>query len=406
MSQEGFDRLKEECVNTGLCFECGACETVCPSDAIRLKEYPWGRNPELVGPCKEESCDLCFKVCAAKEFPLSKIEERFLGRKRKAEGPESEVGVVRNVCTGYSTDSETREASASGGLVSGILTYALEEGIIDGAVLADFDPERPWIAKAAVATNREDVIRCANSKYQPHPQLLGIKDALKMNLKRIAVTATPCHAACVRKMMMYDEFRDIGGRIKLLISNICATHWSLHGTEWLIEKKMNLKLEDVAGLKYRSKPFPGGFRIKHRDGTVRKAPFVQGFLSQLRKFTPEECRVCLEKVGFVSDIIAGDTWHHPVLSPELLEKYTQEDKKKDERIEEAIKGITVAVVRSETGRGIIKEAERKGYIKTYPEPQESADRFLMDIHTLEKPLCNGPIVAARLRRGMPVREYS
>ncbi|GAG33447.1 unnamed protein product, partial [marine sediment metagenome] len=28
--QEGIKKLEDECINTGLCVECGACATVCP----------------------------------------------------------------------------------------------------------------------------------------------------------------------------------------------------------------------------------------------------------------------------------------------------------------------------------------------------------------------------------------
>ncbi len=403
MSQEGFDRLKNKCINSGLCVECGACEVVCPSEAVKLKEYSWGRNPELVGPCVQESCYLCYKVCPANDAPLTEIEEKFFGRKRKNSMPEKEVGVIKKVYTGYAMDKNVHKASASGGVISGMLIYALEEGVIDGAVLADFDPERPWMAKAAVAVTKEDVIRCANSKYQPHPQLLGLRDAAEMGLKKIAVTSTPCHAVGIRKIMMYDEFKDIGGRIKLVISNICAAHWSVHGTEWLIREQMGLRLEDVAGLKYRAKPFPGIFEITLKDGNIKRAPFVHGFLGQLGRFTPEECRVCLEKIGFTADVVCGDTWHHPVLSPHVLDKYSREEMEKDERIRKAKAGVTAVLTRSGIGQEIFEGAREKGCIRIYPDSKADGRTFLTDIHREGKPVYNGPVVEARKRRGMPVR---
>lgn len=59
MSQEGFDLLKRERINSGLCVECGACVVLCPTEAIVVKDYPWGGNPELVGKCVDGLCRPC-----------------------------------------------------------------------------------------------------------------------------------------------------------------------------------------------------------------------------------------------------------------------------------------------------------------------------------------------------------
>ncbi len=417
MSQEGFDRLKAECINTGLCVECGACELVCPTRAIKLKKYDWGRNPELEGKCVDEECDLCHKVCPAHKVPLSEIETKFFGRTRRhlfpgvspevpdPTGSEGKDGIVRAVYTGYALNRDIHENAVSGGVASVILIHALESGMLDGAVLAGFDPETPYEAKAFVATTREEVLACAGSKYQPHPQLLGLREAMEKGLQRLAITSTPCNAIAVRKLMLYDEFREFGSRIKLVISNICGAHWSRHGTEWLITNCLNTKLEDVAAMKYRARPFPGEFQVKLKNGKTAEAPFVLNLLGQLARFTPEECRYCLEKVASVADIVVGDTWHHPVLSPDLLSKYSDEDVKKDERIACARKGATAIVVRSEAGQHFVDAAINAEAVKLYQDTPEEARKFLDAVHDLGKPVCNGPVINARIRRGGPVREY-
>ncbi|OGV57247.1 MAG: hypothetical protein A2X49_09915 [Lentisphaerae bacterium GWF2_52_8] len=405
MSQEGFDLLKKECINSGLCVVCGACSVVCPTKAIQMKRYSWGLNPELCASCVEEKCTKCFDVCPAKEVPLSKIERRFFGRAAGDDGSPASLGVVRNVYTGYAQDPAIHGAAVSGGVASAILVHALERGEIDGAVLASYDTDKGWIAKARVATTKEQILSCGGSKYQPHPQLLGLDEACRMGLKKLAVTATPCHAVAVRKMMMNEEFAEIGSRIKLLISNICAAHWSLHGTEWLITERMGLKLEDVAGLKYRARPFPGDFQVTLRDGSVKIAPFVNGFLSMLGQFTPEECRVCLEKVGYLADIVVGDTWHHPKLCPSLLGKYSDEEVAKDESIARAKNGVTAIITRSELGDSFVNAAAGAGRIKLFPDSKEVAEQFLTEVHVKGKPVANGPVIAARERRGLPTRHY-
>ena len=417
IQQEGFRKLQAECIGTGLCYECGACEAVCPNGALKIRKYPWCRNPELVHDCIEKGCDLCYRACAARKVPLTEIETKFFGRTRRHCFPgkvgdypndhqEDKCGIVRNLYTGLSLYKDAYGQAVSGGIASSIVIYALEHGMIDGAVLAGWDPEVPYEAKAVVATTRDEVIACAGSKYQPHPQLLGLRDAAKAGLKKIAVTCTPCNALSLRKMMLDPAFEDIVGNVKLVISNICGSHWGRHGTENLITEWMGLKLEDVAGLKYRARPFPGQFVVTLKSGEVRQAGFVRGGgLGRLAKFTPEECRYCLEKVASVADIVVGDTWHHPVLSPDLLDKYTEEEMAKDERIALAKEGMTVVVVRSETGQKFVDAARAGGAMRLFDESEETARKFLCDVHDLGKPISNGPVINTRIVRGQPLREY-
>ena len=417
MSQEGFDQLKKFSINSGLCVECGACELVCPSQAIQLKKYQWGRNPELVGSCVDQKCTRCYDVCPAHKVPLKEIEKKFFGKTRRhcypgEQGNEPIVnddnitGIWRSVYTGFALDQEVRNNAVSGGFISALLIFALENKMIDGAVIAGFDPERPYEAKAFVATTREQIIAGAGSKYQPHPQLLGLREALDKGLSNLAITSTPCHAIAVRKIMMNHELTEFSSRIKLLLSNICGAHWSRHGTEWLITECLQTKLEDVGAMKYRARPFPGDFKVTLKNGEDAVAPFVNNLLGQLAKFTPEECRLCLEKVASVADIVVGDTWHHPVLHPGLLFKdYTPEQLAADPRIEEARKGVSAVVVRSEIGQQFVDAAIEGKAVKLWKDNDKDAHDFLCEIHKVGKPVCNGPVIDARIRRGQPLREY-
>ncbi len=409
MSKEGFRLLQRECINTGLCYECGLCASVCPEKAIDLKLFAWGRNPELVKDCGEGSCTKCYDVCAAKVVPLAKMEKKFFGRNRKMDTVEKVGGVFRFVGTGCTTDPEIRKIGVSGGVATSVMIYALEKGYIDGCVLAGWDPEKPYLAKAYVATSKKDVIACSGSKYQPHPQLLGIREAYEMGLKNIAVSATPCHAQSLRKMMMSDdeELQKISSIIKLISCNFCAAHWALAGTKWLLKTWLNIEMEDVVEMNYRTGAFPGTMRVRTKDGVLHEKAFVRsGGVAALGRFTPEECRICLEKVGYAGDIVFGDTWCHPALPPNFdLFPPTEEDMQKDPRKRDAAeKGLSAIVARSEFGLKLLEECRDAGVIKMWENTPEETDKFLSGV-TGEKPEWYGPWIEARKHRGMPVREY-
>ena len=97
----GFDKLKQECIQHGLCVECGACAAVCPEKAIEFKRYSWGNNPELCKECKDSECDLCVRICPGRTQPLGKIENRFFGRKANELERKLDIGVVRSFYTGF-----------------------------------------------------------------------------------------------------------------------------------------------------------------------------------------------------------------------------------------------------------------------------------------------------------------
>lgn len=400
----GFDKLKKECIDHSLCVECGACAAVCPEKAIDIRHYSWGNNPELCKDCSNSDCDLCCRVCPGRTQPIGEIESRFFGRKANAVERKLDIGVVRSFYTGFTTQERILEGAVSGGVTTSILVNAFEQGEIDGAVLASFDPEKPWVGKAKVCTTKEEIINCAGSCYQPHPQLLGIREAVATGLKKFAVTATPCAAVALRKMMLDPEFADIGSKIKLIISNFCAAHWSRWGTEWLIQEQMKLRLEDVAGLSYRARPFPGMFKVTLKDGTVREEKFVYGYLKHMGRFTPEECRYCLDKIGFAADIAVGDTWGHPAKSPSRYVFGLTEEDKRHPFHSKACNGISQFLVRSELGQKLVDSAIANKYLTVEKESEEMKNQVLDDVQT-DKRTTNGQIVEARISRGIPVHEY-
>ncbi len=401
---KGFEQMKKDCIDHSLCVECGACAAVCPESGIEIKRYSWGNNPELCKDCKDSECDLCYRVCPGRTQPLGEIEKRFFGRKANETERKLDIGVVRSFYTGFTNHENILEGAVSGGVTTSILVNAFEQGEIDGAVLASFDPEKPWIGKAKVCTTKEEIINCAGSCYQPHPQLLGIREAVAMGLKKFAVTATPCAAVALRKLMMDPKFEEIGSKIKLIISNFCAAHWSRWGTEWLIQEQMKLNLDDVAELRYRARPFPGMFRVKLKDGTVKEEKFVFGFLKHMGRFTPEECRYCLDKIGFAADIAVGDTWGHPTKNPSrYIFNFTEEDEK-DPFSCSARNGISQFLVRSEFGQKVLDSAIANKYITAEKETDEIKNIVLDSVQT-DKRTTNGQIVETRILRGIPTHEY-
>ena len=75
------------------------------------------------------------------------------------------LGTYKEVVTGRSTDKEIQKIAQDGGIVSALFCYALDEKIIDGAVVAGPANEM-WKPEPMVAMSSDEDTR--RSRYQIH----------------------------------------------------------------------------------------------------------------------------------------------------------------------------------------------------------------------------------------------
>ena len=127
----GFEKHFSETIGRGLCAACGACVSACPSKALFMKRAE--PDPELVGNCLP-NCDICSRVCPGRYIPLTELEKLTFGRVKTAE--EQMFGIYRTAYCGYAVDPEIRQAGVAGGMVSALLTYGLDSGELDCAIVA------------------------------------------------------------------------------------------------------------------------------------------------------------------------------------------------------------------------------------------------------------------------------
>ncbi len=168
-----FSKLKREIIDPGICTLCGACVASCEVLSIAAGK------PALKGRCT--ACGVCYNQC-----PRTITTESSL------------IGKVRDVFTAKSLLSEVK--GQDGGVVTSMLLYALEDGLIDSAVMTVKSEDEPWKPVSIVAQTSEDILRSAGSIYVHSLTMESLLSSIKRGSRSIGFVGPPCNIDAVHKM--------------------------------------------------------------------------------------------------------------------------------------------------------------------------------------------------------------
>ena len=290
-------------VEEGLCHGCGTCAGVCPNAALKMEVIDGLWIPKiLLDKCT--SCGICGRVCPGYEVDFESLTVKAFG---KQPGKWS-TGECLNCHVGYSTDQNLRYNSASGGLASQILIYALEQGLIDGALVTRMNKVNPLESEAFIARSRQEIVAASKSKYCPVAANYALKDILHEKGK-FAVVGLPCHIHGVRKAeQLYPELKK---KIILHIGLMCSHMVSFKGTEFVV-RKLNMDKSRIQEITYRGAGWPGAMTVKSAERSV-SIPLVGNWRSYWPVFssflfTPMRCTMCPDQLAELADISLGDAW--------------------------------------------------------------------------------------------------
>ena len=330
----------EETRANELCTGCGTCVGICPQSALEMiKDAVKGIYvPELDNE-KCNQCGLCFDVCPGHSVDFKELNLEIFGKEPK----NILLGNYINCYIGHAVDHEIRYNSSSGGLVTALLIFALEEGLIDGAVVTKMSDDKPLEPEVFIARTKEEIVCASKSKYCPVPANVALKEIIdaKEGVK-FAVVGLPCHIQGIRKAEQINK--KLREKIVLHIGIFCNHTPNFLGTEFLLDK-LKIKREDLKKLDYRGEGWPGKLLIELKTGSKKTIPssYFSTIVFGLSFFTPIRCTVCSEQTCELSDISFGDAW-----LPEL----------KNDKI-----GTSVIIARNSIGEEVLQSAVSKKRIK-------------------------------------------
>ncbi len=304
-------------VAPGKCVSCGMCVVVCPFNCLEYKE----EKPNLINECKV--CGICPQACPQYEWSQSKAENFVFGRERKAE---EEFGVYRRLVVAQAKDNKILKVCQDGGVVTTLLLFALENGLIDGAIVSGISEEKPFYPIPKLATNSKQILECAGTKYSYSPNILALAEGIKQKKASMAFVGTPCQIHAIRKMQM-TGLKRYTAPLKFLIGLMCSECFNYEGLmEKHIRETLGINLNGIRKMNIKGK------MLVTTETGVQTIP-----LADVKQYARKSCRFCDDFSSEFADISTGGL---------------------------GLDGWTFTIIRTEKGEELFSNAEKAGFLST------------------------------------------
>jgi coenzyme F420 hydrogenase subunit beta len=338
--------LKAEVIDTNLCTGCAGCVISCPHDVIGYEHASGGYKPfhleEELGPDNcihgEKGCTSCTRACPRFRAWEPEADEHLFARQRR---PDELSGIYADILLTKASDQTVHQLGQDGGLVSAILLWLLDEGYIDGALVSYLEGDGDnWKAIPGVATNKDEVLAAAGSRYTYSANTLAIDEAMERGLQNLALVGMSCMTS-VAPVMWHRKIGKISKPIKFNLGLLCSKTFDDAIFDELFLTKYGLRKQDMVKMNIK-----GVFQIWMKDGAYHEIP-----LKECHAWTREGCSRCPDFAAEHADISTGGI-----------------GKEND---------WTLTVVRTELGREVISRMIDAGVIEARPGDEDPGAIALM-----------------------------
>lgn len=197
------------------------------------------------------------------------------------DNPEYYIGEFEKCYAAYSKDEDIRSGAASGGVVSTLLIFLLENGYIDGALVSKQRiADGKIVTESIIATTKEEILDCRTSIYSYFPLEKSFEKLLRFS-GNLAVVMLPCQFRMMAKYMeRYEEFQD---RIKYKVALFCGGV-AYEELLYRIIDKNHIDLNDVERIFYRKGHWRGNTVVRFNDGQEEQISYLKNWCSYKNSF--------------------------------------------------------------------------------------------------------------------------
>lgn len=285
-----------------LCNGCGLCSSVLGEQLCSMQlEVDGFYYPHLHRTLTKAESMLIKRVC-----PGIHVE----GRNHKGTW-----GPLQSICQAWSADKEIRHKAASGGVVTSLAIYLLEQKKVDAILQVGVRDDSYLYNELRISRTKEDAIRNAQSRYAPALVFSQIKKILDSETSVFALIGKPCDMAAMQNFVR--EYPQYKTRIKYYISIFCAGMPSYNGT--ILTWKQSGRTDNPVSLKYRGDGWPGNFKACFNDGTIFQLSYNESWGKILGHHLGFRCKICPDGIGALADVAVGDSWNTKNGYPDFTE---------------------------------------------------------------------------------------
>lgn len=294
--------LLDKVLKSDLCAGCGMCSAIAKGDSIQIKvnadgyrrpvlNYLFEKKP-IAG--KTESA-IFAKACPGLNLDI---------RPYKTESYHPVWGEIRESLRGYATNEIIRHAGSSGGVISAVAQYCLDNGLVDGVIQIQASEDDPLLNVAVISRSQKDIIVSSGSRYAPASPAEALK-WISMSVEKYLFIGKPCDVAAVRQLQAHNI--KLKENIPYLVSFMCAGTPSIVGTHQILEK-LGTTEEEVAAFRYRGDGWPGLTKAILKNGETRSMTYNDSWGTILNRHLQTRCKICPDGIGEFADIVCADGW--------------------------------------------------------------------------------------------------
>ena len=278
----GSNELVNDVLMRDLCIGCGMCVDICPY----FRNYK-GKTAMLF-PCTLAQ-GRCNAHCPKTEVDLDALAQFYWNQPYDG-APLGQFQRILAVRAGEKISGGFQ----GGGSVSALITYALTQKMVDGAVLTDLKGIEPV---PRLVTEPGQVAECAGSKFIAAPTLSAMNRAVRSGLGRLAVVGTPCQMTAVAQMRMNPLDReDFEDPVALTIGLFC--NWALDHRQLVAYLAERMDTSTITGMDIP--PPPAEVLVVKTTQGEERFP-----LKDIRRLIPHTCFICPDMTAEWCDMSVG-----------------------------------------------------------------------------------------------------
>ena len=287
-----------------LCLGCGLCEDFCPTDSITFGiEHGEYRPIVSETSCLGEKCSRCAKICPGLGIELNEISKDI---QADANYYDPYIGRYVSLYTGFCSDDNIRYHSASGGMITGLLTYLLDKNIIQGAVVTKFSDNDHITPKTFIARSSDELFSAKSSKYCP-VSMQSIRKQVREAEGKYVIVGLPCHIQGFRKIEKKDKkFKE---HVLAYWGIYCSSGRTFYLTDYVLDRR-KIDKRDISYFAYRDNGCLGNLVVdgksKENKDYHYEESFGQYYCTLRSFFIPRRCGFCIDHFAELADLSFGD----------------------------------------------------------------------------------------------------